>query len=301
MINPFDMPVVYSPKIEDVLYWVYERDMIRIRKEAKLEAPYTEDPILNKYRFCNIRRRHDKVTHWLIENIYWPYKQAGGRDLWFIAAISRYINWPPTMSKLLDGGVLPKVAERFEPEPFVELLEEMKSRNEKIFTGAYMIFAGHTKGISKVETVGSKFLYPLSRRAPELRKAVALNSVEGLVSELTNHYGWSTFIAGQVVSDLTYFDDELGKATDLYHWAPMGPGSMRGLNRLFGRPLKSRWKAAEFNSALRSVWKEIAEQLDLKDITLHDVQNVMCEMDKYWRVLNGEGRPRALYKPETAY
>ena len=38
-----------------------------------------------------------------------------------------------------------------------------------------------------------------------------------------------------------------------------------------------------------------------EDLTLHDVQNVMCEFDKYVRVMNNEGKPRQLYRPEGAF
>ena len=91
------------------------------------------------------------------------------------------------------------------------------------------------------------------------------------------------------------------QAEDLYAWAPVGPGSSRGLNRLLGRPLNKSWEQSEFNEQLRIIWTEIAEQLDMEDLTLHDVQNCMCELDKMWRVLAGEGAPRSIYSPETSY
>jgi hypothetical protein len=40
---------------------------------------------------------------------------------------------------------------------------------------------------------------------------------------------------------------------------------------------------------------------DFADLTLMDIQNCLCEFDKYERVRLGEGRPRSYYKPETAY
>ena len=44
-----------------------ERELIRKRKEAGLTV-LTDDEILGKYRFCNVRRRDDRVTAWLLKN-----------------------------------------------------------------------------------------------------------------------------------------------------------------------------------------------------------------------------------------
>ena len=81
----------------------------------------------------------------------------------------------------------------------------------------------------------------------------------------------------------------------------MGPGSQRGLNRLFGYKLNHSWKQGDFNAALRNIRIDISEHVGLEDLTLHDVQNCMCELDKMWRVLSGEGAPRSIYVPERAY
>tara|TARA_R110002126_G_scaffold223516_4_gene368505 strand:- start:3844 stop:4293 length:450 start_codon:yes stop_codon:yes gene_type:complete len=115
-------------------------------------------------------------------------------------------------------------------------------------------------------------------------------------------YGFGNFITGQVVADLTY-SSFLSDALDLYSYAPIGPGSTRGLNRLFGRKLEGKIHQAQFNDELQFVAKHVNEILrwDPKYLTLHDWQNCMCEFDKYIRVDNGSGRPRSTYKPETAF
>lgn len=287
--------------MDDVLYWAYEREVIRLQKERGLPKPWTPDPILEKYRFCNVRRRDDRVSQWLMNNMFNQYKMNDGEDLWFVSALARYVNWPVSLYSLLCNGAIPENAEDFDPDVFIAVMDDLKNTGAKIWGASYMIYPGRETGSNKAETVARTFLLPLARDAAKIRAAVAENRVEAVVSAITKHYGFSTFLAGQIAADLTYYPDELGKATDLYEWAPLGPGSTRGLNRLNGRKLEAAWKQEDFNRELIVIWKEIAEQLDLEDITLHDVQNVMCEMDKYWRVLNNEGRPRALYKPETAY
>jgi len=64
-----------KPKLrEDIvkLHHLYltERHEIYKRKEIeKLPRPWTEDPVLDKYRFTNVRRELDRESKWLIENI----------------------------------------------------------------------------------------------------------------------------------------------------------------------------------------------------------------------------------------
>ena len=301
-MNPFDRPVSYFPCMEDILYFVYERETIRLKKEGGgAIRPYTDDPILQKYRFCNVRRKHDRMSQWFIRNIFTPYLEAGGQDLWFVAAACRYINWPPTLLALWANRALPLKAEEYCPHTFASIIQDLKDQGLKCFGSAYMIYPGRETGTSKGETVAFRYLLPLVEGAEGVREAVKSNRVENVVTELCKYYGWNTFLAGQVAADLTYFTYELGMAKDLYSWAPMGPGSQRGLNRLLEKPINHNWKSEPFCEQLGIIWTEIAEQLDMEDITLHDVQSVCCEMDKYWRVLNKEGIPRHIYTPETAY
>lgn len=300
MINPFDRPITYAPKIEDILYWVAERENIRQMKEAgEPREMWTADPILQKYRFCNVRRRDDRMTKWMCDNMFTPYKLNDEPDLWFVSAIARYVNWPPSLLALLVNGAIPSTAERFDPDCFVTVMDGLKKQGLKCWGSAYMLYPGRETGSNKAETVAYRFLLPLVEGAEKIRESVTSNRISSVVEELTKYYGWNTFLAGQVAADLSYYD--LKDAEDLYTWAPMGPGSQRGLNRLNRIKLGHNWRQEPFNEQLRFIHSEICEQLDLENVTLHDVQNCLCEMDKYWRVLAKEGAPRSRYVPETAY
>lgn len=57
------------------VHWIIEREKIRIKKETGEPFPWTEDPILKAYRFCNVRREDDTVTKWIAENIRKPYEK----------------------------------------------------------------------------------------------------------------------------------------------------------------------------------------------------------------------------------
>ena len=76
---------------------------------------------------------------------------------------------------------------------------------------------------------------------------------------------------------------------------------MRGLNYLQNRKPFAGWQQDDFNQILYDINKDIAEELRITDLTLHDVQNVMCEYGKYCRVVLSEGVPKTLYKPEMEF
>jgi 5-hmdU DNA kinase, helical domain len=283
---------------EAMLHWVREREAVRLRREAGAELPATDDPIIAKYRFCNVRREDDRVTVWIRKHIREPF--ADDPNLWFMLAIARWINWPETLDELMKAGygAWPDDT-RFSVERLAEVLHRREARGDKVFTGVYTINAPSTKGASKIDHVARVVLgEPWKVRAkfaayldggdhtPSLRYAHAA---------LTKFKGWGAFMAYQVVVDWR-FTRLLRDALDIATWAAAGPGTIRGLNRIAGRPTAyplQQWQALiEMRLLYETIQADTGVAMDFSD-----VPNVMCETDKYLRVLNGEGAPRTLYKP----
>lgn len=284
-----------------LLRFVNERENIRIRKASGQPGPWTTDPILAKYRFCNIRRRDDRVSQWLLYH-YYPNMDPR-KDVWLSAVIARYINWPPTLDAFREADLYFDDADNFDAYGFKHVISLLKADGEKIYTGAYMVYPGTTNEPlkNKEEFIADKVIAGLLANRDAIRNAVRSNSIENTVNVLSSSFGMQTFMAGQVAADLTYLDGQLKQARDLYTYAPRGPGSQRGLNRLYDQKLSKSWDRDEFCDALIEIRRKISEELSLSDLTLHDYQNLMCEYDKYERVRLEEGRPRSAYKPETAY
>jgi acyl-CoA thioesterase-1 len=90
--------------IDLFLNFVTERESLRLRKESGEPAPWTEDATLARYRFCNIRRKDDRVTRWLLREYY--AKLPPDADYWFAAAIARHLNWPPVLKALLQDKMI---------------------------------------------------------------------------------------------------------------------------------------------------------------------------------------------------
>jgi len=75
---------------QPLVAWISEREAIRVRREAGQPKPWTDDPILQEGRFCNIRRENDRVTCWIAQN--WREPHADDPELWFAMAVARLVN-----------------------------------------------------------------------------------------------------------------------------------------------------------------------------------------------------------------
>ena len=283
---------------ELLIKFAIERDIIRVRKERG-ESVLTEDPILSQYRFCNTHRKYDRVTKWLVENYYTEYSV----DAWSQATIARLINWPPTLKYLKDNKLIPALAKDFDPVRFIDFMDERLKFGMKLYSSAYIVYPTNIVGNTKAHNMCVHIILPLVSEAEKYREVLKENSIEKFTKLMAKSFGIKTFIAGQVAADLTYLDNQLETAKDLYTWAPMGPGSQRGLNRLFNRPLKQSMKEESFLEELTQILYLLIKYDSGRflDLNLHDVQNIMCEFDKYMRVLTKEGTPRQLYKPEWRF
>lgn len=280
--------------------FVVERESIRLRRARGEPAPWTDDPILNQFRFTNVRRRDDRVSIWLCRRVYThPLFTSPSLAAVQFVALCRQINWPPTIEALMLAGMGP--APRLDLKAMGKAID-LRARSGKAWTGAYMIRAepgDHPKGEFILENVVGR---ALAGAWVEIDGALRAHTRRGVWEGIAGSYGWGSFMAGQVVDDLTW-TPILRNPIDDFTWAPIGPGSLRGLNRILGRPRSFRLPKEEWCVHLRRFRLGVVEALgpDYEDLTLMDVQNCLCEFDKYERVRLGEGRPRALYRPETAY
>jgi hypothetical protein len=275
-----------TPQIAEFIAFIQERHAIYIKKQKGLPKPWTNDEILQRYRFCNVYRELDAVTVWIREN--WRQgSRAANKDIWFAMVVARWVNWPDTLAEV--GFPIP-----WKPEKFISVLNRRKAAGEKIIGGAYMITTHGDKRV--LPEFLTELLTDIWERRAELRprKNDTLDSFCQRLASL-NHFG--TFMAAQVVAD-TKYTPCLQDAVDWWSWAAPGPGSRRGLNRVLGRPKDERWSDVEWLFALQKLHGEVVKALKNKLPKLHaqDLQNCLCEFDKYQRVKRGEGRPRATYQ-----
>ncbi len=290
-------------------YWINERHWIYLRRRSNKPWPWTKDPILQDYRFCNVFRELDVVTQWIRRR--WCANYRDHSTLWFAMAVARQINWPDTLEEI-------GYPDAWQPERVRKIMKARAKRKETVYTGAYIITAGGQPG-PKIDYTIDKVLTPLwrSRLAFDYFNTVRTDTMMRLALKtpfpkledawdvLIQHEGFGPFLSYEVVTDLRW-TTYLNTASDIMTWANAGPGAKRGLNRLFGRPTKYR---LDSDQALEEMRKLLAmsqqKNRPLGDhvpaLEMRDIEHSLCEVDKYLRVKNGEGKPRSRYrKPEVA-
>lgn len=302
------------PPTDRLAYWIYERERVRRRKEAGKLKPWTKDPIFQSYRFCNVHREDDKVTRWIVK--HWRRPHRRDQDLWFAMATARFINSISTLTQL-DYPV------PWKPRAVRRTLERIKESGLPVFGGAYMI--RNNKEITKTEYVVDHVLDPLWKTRSLLRPTSDM-TLGDYCSRLKECFGIGGFMAGQIIADLKYVKP-LSKAIDWGSFAVSGPGSRRGLNRVLERSVKASWNEItwwqelislkkHFESSYRSGFERSRGSTSrstasptssrgdslpwpvsyLRGLHAQDLQNCLCEFDKYERALWGEGRPKQRYE-----
>lgn len=288
-----------APNYAPLWHWVRNREEIRRRKDSGLpQKSWTSNEILATWRCCNVRREDDRGTVWIRQNIRERF--AGHSNLWLMLCIARQINWPETLQEAIDGWGSWPDHDGFDPKLLASVLNVRKSRGEKVYTGAYMISAPSTKGADKQLYIADAVIGDLWRRRGVFEKHFAGQPTLRRTHELimrTN--GWGQFMAYQAVVDMR-FTPLLRDAGDALSWAAAGPGTLRGLNRLHGRTVDFPLDQTQALKEMRAIY-ELAEIETGVAMDFSDVPNILCETDKYLRVQNGEGKPRALYVAGRGY
>lgn len=274
------------------------RHAIYLTRKAGAPPPWTTDPILSAYRFCNVYRELDTVTIWVRENIREPY--ADHPHLWFLLALARQINHPETLAEIFAEA---NPAKRWDPERVRRVMNARAARGAKVYTGAYMLYGGNNATLGSERdkpNFTTKIVLDQPWRARVSVAKAADASLERLHRTLAQFQGWGGFMAYEVVCDARY--TRYGERwADINTFAHAGPGAKRGLNRLHGRDVKAGLNDGdalnEMIALLPEVRKVWPRTRDCPKLELREIEHSLCEFDKYERVRLGQGTPRSRYSP----
>ena len=288
-----------------LVYFILARHDIYLRRKALQPKPWTEDEILQSYRFCNVFRELDTVTIWIARN--WRNVDPNAVDVWFAMVVARLFNWPPTL-ELIDYPV------PFNAKRIMRPVNSLKQRGEKVFSGAYIV-STNGREMDKAEYLVTHVLAPLWKDRKKFSLSIANwrtrynKRLELYHDALMQYNGMGSFMAAQVIADIKYDNTIVNDCDDWWTFAASGPGSRRGLNRVLGREYNAPWTEkvwrtqledlrSTVNSMLRdySLWDPGKNKRVFLKLHAQDLQNCLCEFDKYERVRLGQGRPRSRYE-----
>lgn len=274
-------------RVQILKYWIEEREGIRREKQLGKPKPWSNDPVFQTTYFCNVRREDDKVTRF-IRDYYSSHVKMDYFE--FNILIARLINWPPTLQILgVVGG------------PNMDYIRDtLNSIDGKVWGDAYIV-STCGRSMPKVQYLTEILLPAAYERlggAGEVRAALRTSpSLRGSHRSLLSVFGVQSFMAGQIIADLkNTVDHPLYDADDWSTWATPGPGSLRGISWIFYGDSVHR-EPAKFPNNLAHIrmWLVQAGCDIVMDICSQDLQNCLCEFDKYCRVRTGAGRSKRGY------
>jgi hypothetical protein len=211
---------------------------------------------------------------------------------------ARLINWPETLKQV--GYITHEQADGDAFQGVERSLQDAKDVG-KVFGDAYIV---STNGLAvpKAQYVCEVLLpaaYEQLGAGSGWRGAWGSGALARAYQGLIGVRGLGSFMAGQIIADLKNTDGHpLQEAVDWKSWCTPGPGSLRGLSWIgMGSNEHGNKYKKEFEHYLTQVRYELEYQhCDLvKTICNQDLQNCLCEFDKYCRIMSGAGRSKRRY------
>jgi len=285
-------------------YWRFaaERQLIFARRQEGMSPPWTDDPILREYRFCNAFRASDRVSQALIAAAY-ARDDFSAEDLVVRIVLFRFFSRPATW-ELIEAEVGVLTAASFDEERIGEVLDRAFDEGRRLYTAAFILCANDAYGHQRkhrnhLALISAMLDAGLPGRLAETR---SLRAVFQLLIE------WpliGPFMAYQLAIDLNYsplldFDEN--------DFTVPGPGALRGLRKVFVdlgglSPADAVHWLVDYQERVEGEFGIAPPSLFGRRLYAIDCQNLLCEIDKYSRVAfpeleSARTRIKQRYRPD---
>jgi len=298
-----------SKTIKDFANFINERHLIWIKRNQGLQKPWTDDPILQQYKFTNIFRQLDTGTIYLHKYILKEYSivfkynnfkflNLTQKDLELIIfniCWYRNFNWYKHAEKL--GFII-------DFSQLENYINNCWATDEQIFTNAYLRATNGTPCFKhKYYLDICKRIWNDKNKIVEICKTNSLQKTAEFLANTIKNLG--IFTAYEIVCDLR-FTTLLENAVDKLTWTNLGPGAKRGLKWLnMNEELESIIQLynifANYPSPLNDfILSHFINESSINTNTyppfeLREVEHSLCEFDKYCRTESGIGKPKMKY------
>jgi hypothetical protein len=257
-----------------------ERHKIYLKKEAMEPKPWTEDPIYQRYFFCNVFRQYDKCSKWVIDKVV-PLVNDDLEKNWFLIFLYRFIS-----TYEIFKGI--EAEEKITDLDWIyKYLSFKKESGEKIFNGCFIRNPNSDGGWTQTYKVPFLLIEKLKKK-DFVGNLLSYNSIQDLCSWLSLLPGVGGFMSYEYACDFEYTDHF--NPVDKYRWCNKGPGAQQGLslvifgnrNAKFSQPIFMDYCRVLFDTVQPIFKKEFPEE----DFSMREVEHWLCEFQKYIKYLS---------------
>ena len=282
-------------------FWnfVHERhEIYRRRFLEKLPAPWTEDPVLQKFFFTNVYRQLDKGTIYYVDNVL--NHENAAEDFFETLVYRQFNNWRTyefmkSFRKPGDWQNWQGIATR--------LIEYGHENNTNIFTDAHMTtgvkWGGYDNKPFNVCWMLHLHWRNLSTVFGWVMGAASLKERHGFIAGLQ---GFGPFLAYEVVTDMNYAVHLNPNGFTEDDWANPGPGCRKAIDlMILPHTIDITYESVmrtlrvlqyEYFTALEIPFNYLEGQYDL---SLRNIEHSLCEYYKYDRAKR-TGKARRKYR-----
>lgn len=292
-----------TPVFDTFWRFAVSRQRLYLARLDRQPQPWTDDEILQEFRFTNVFRSTDRVSQYLMSEVqYGKGRSQKPAEVVFRTLLFKFFNKVETWEEIEQHVGEPTWAE-FDFRQIASVLDDAAERGP-IYSAAYMI-PPPKLGEARKHRNHLRLLKLMmdDRIADRLAEADGLERVYEL---LATYPSVGPFLGYQFTIDLNY-SPMLGAGENDFVVA--GPGARDGIEKCFGggargiEPEVIRWAVERQEEEFRRLGLDFPKLFG-RDLHLIDAQNLFCEVDKYARVahpevsgISGRSRIKQRFRP----
>ncbi|MBP9669120.1 MAG: hypothetical protein KBE09_02405 [Candidatus Pacebacteria bacterium] len=267
---------------QGLTYFISERMSVWAKKSRGDVPPYSEDPILTTYRFCNIFRELDRQTIFFHQTLQ---PMRGHFPLWLLNMF--YCRLVARTETVHTVGLL-----SFDEAENKDFYKRLMATGRPRFGTPY-VFPVSTILKSDTPTREAFLAYYLPRKmyriAQEIESWERVSVHDGVVRVLPLFGINLTFLWTEVLIDVAY---QFPERVDLFARFPIGPGSLPTLRRIDAHedPALLVTRLAKVAVPHGLTYEDVPVRLSAENW-----EGIGCEFRKYTNLKLGKGRKR-LYR-----
>jgi hypothetical protein len=288
-------------------YWhlAAERQRIFERRLAGDPGPWTDDPILARYKFTNPWRASDRVSQFLIRDVIYGDLEVSAEDLLVRIVLFRLFSKPSTW-RALEAELGPLRCATLADPRLPALLERLQGAGP-IYTNAFILCANKAYGHDRKYLNHLALLQDMTRQGRLSRAVARARTLRDVYDSLCSFPLIGPFMGYQLAIDINY--SELVAFSENEFTVP-GPGAERGIEKVYPGTRRRDMAAVIHRMVDEQVDACVAHGIEpptllgLRPLYAIDCQNLFCELDKYARVRfpelrSNRTRIKATFTPST--